>query len=82
LEKLAGHNIPGWTAIMTAVLFLGGIQMLLQGMMGLYINSIYIEVKRRPNYIVASSIGFSRVAIESIEGRSEDRHRSDQRSAA
>lgn len=59
LEKLAGHNIPGWTAIMTAVLFIGGIQMFLQGVMGLYISSIYLETKRRPNYIIASSFGLA-----------------------
>jgi dolichol-phosphate mannosyltransferase len=62
IEKLTGHNIPGWTAIMAAISFMGGIQMFLQGVMGLYVNSIYLEVKRRPNYILASSFGFRRPA--------------------
>ena len=68
LEKLAGHNIPGWTAIMTAVLFIGGIQMFLQGIMGLYIGSIYQEAKRRPNYIVASSYGLANPAGVELTG--------------
>ncbi|HEX3654334.1 MAG TPA: glycosyltransferase family 2 protein [Pirellulales bacterium] len=71
-EKLAGHNIPGWTAIMTAVLFIGGIQMSLQGMMGLYIGSIYQEVKRRPNYIVASSYGLPNPVGVELTRRSTD----------
>jgi dolichol-phosphate mannosyltransferase len=58
VERLRGHNIPGWTAIMTAILFLGGMQMLMLGVVGLYLNSIYLEIKFRPNYIIESTFGF------------------------
>lgn len=71
-EKLAGHNIPGWTAIMSAVLFVGGIQMFLLGVAGLYIGSIYQEVKRRPNYIIASSYGLRQPAGYELLGPSTD----------
>jgi glycosyltransferase involved in cell wall biosynthesis len=57
-EKLSGQSIPGWTAIMTAVLFIGSIQLLATGVLGLYIHSIYTEVKGRPNYIIESLYGF------------------------
>jgi polyisoprenyl-phosphate glycosyltransferase len=57
-EKLSGESIPGWTAIMTAVLFIGSIQLLATGVLGLYIHSIYSEVKGRPNYIIESLYGF------------------------
>ena len=57
-QKMLGYNLPGWTAIMTGMLFLGGVQLLFLGIMGLYINAIYLEVKNRPNYIVENTIGF------------------------
>ena len=43
---------------MTAVLFIGSIQLLATGVLGLYIHSIYQEVKERPNYIIESLYGF------------------------
>jgi dolichol-phosphate mannosyltransferase len=57
-EKLSGHAIPGWTAIMVAVIFLGSIQLFCIGLIGLYISTIYEEVKKRPTYIIASTYGF------------------------
>lgn len=58
IEKFRGHNIPGWSAIMVAILFLGGAQLLCVGLQGLYISSIFHETKRRPNYIVKDTFGF------------------------
>jgi dolichol-phosphate mannosyltransferase len=51
-----GWYEPGWPAIMATMLFLGGIQLITIGFLGLYINTIYHEVKRRPNYIIKSVI--------------------------
>jgi glycosyltransferase involved in cell wall biosynthesis len=58
IQKYRGHNLPGWSALMTAVLFLGSIQLLCTGLQGLYISSIFQESKRRPNYIVKDTFGF------------------------
>lgn len=58
LEKIRGHNLPGWTATMVAILFLGGVQLLCIGLQGLYISSIFVETKWRPNYIVRDTFGF------------------------
>ena len=58
LMKFMHWSIPGWAAIMATMLLLGGIQLFTLGMLGLYINSIFIESKRRPNYIVESTFGF------------------------
>jgi len=53
-----GWNIPGWSAIMVTVLFLGGVQLLVLGVLGIYLGRVSNEVKNRPNYIVESTIGF------------------------
>ena len=52
--KLAGGSglVPGWTSLMVAVLFLGGLQLLAIGILGEYIGRIYEEAKHRPLYLV------------------------------
>jgi polyisoprenyl-phosphate glycosyltransferase len=54
VEKYLGNTVPGWSGIMIVVLLLGGIQLTSMGVIGLYLNSIFLEVKRRPQYIVES----------------------------
>ncbi len=51
-QKVLGLSVPGWAAIMSAVLFLGGVQIMMLGFIGLYTGSIFKEVKRRPPYII------------------------------
>lgn len=58
IMKYLNWSIPGWSAIMATMLLLGGIQLFTMGMLGLYINAIFIEAKKRPNYIVESTFGF------------------------
>ena len=52
----------GWASIFTAVLFLGGIQLITLGILGEYVGRIYGEVKLRPLYVVRERLGFSSVA--------------------
>jgi dolichol-phosphate mannosyltransferase len=53
-----GTAIPGWTSLLLAVLFLGGVQLIAIGILGAYIASIYREVKSRPLYIVQDRRGW------------------------
>lgn len=50
--------VEGWTALMIAVLFLGGVQLISVGILGEYIGRIYNELKGRPLYVVKEYIGF------------------------
>ncbi|MEO0257713.1 MAG: glycosyltransferase, partial [candidate division WOR-3 bacterium] len=56
--KILGKAIPGWASIAVLVLFLGGIQLLVLGIIGEYLGRIYDEVRARPLYIVAKRINF------------------------
>jgi glycosyltransferase involved in cell wall biosynthesis len=49
--------VPGWASIVVAISFLGGVQLTVLGVMGLYIARIYDEVKQRPLYFVRDRIG-------------------------
>ena len=51
--------VEGWTALMIAILFMGGIQLVSIGILGEYIGRIYNESKRRPLYTVEKYIGFN-----------------------
>ena len=51
--------VEGWTALMIAVLFTGGIQLISVGILGEYIGRIYSEIKSRPLYIVQEYFGFN-----------------------
>jgi dolichol-phosphate mannosyltransferase len=47
--------ISGWTSMILSVLFLGGIQLLMLGVVGEYLGKLFIESKHRPAYIIKKS---------------------------
>ena len=55
---LTNNWVPGWTATIIAILFLGGIQLLCTGILGEYIGRIYMQAKGRPLYVVSERFGF------------------------
>jgi len=66
LKLFTDQTVPGWTSLMVAVLFLGGVQLIALGIMGEYIGRVYEEVKQRPLYLIDERIGF---VVEPYQGR-------------
>jgi len=51
---ISGIDVPGYTSTLVAILFLGGLQLLVLGIYGEYLGRIYEESKSRPLYILDS----------------------------
>jgi glycosyltransferase involved in cell wall biosynthesis len=52
-SKFILHEVVnGWTSIMVATMFLGGVQLLCVGIIGEYISRIANDVKKRPSFII------------------------------
>ncbi len=47
-----GADVPGYASTIILILFIGGIIILSLGILGEYVAKIYMEVKRRPIYII------------------------------
>lgn len=44
--------LPGWTSTTASVLFIGGIQLIMLGVLGEYVGKGFMEGKRRPPYVI------------------------------
>jgi len=59
--------VPGWASTIVVTAFLCGVNMMMTGVMGLYVGRIYNEVKGRPLYVVDRNVG-----IDADAGASSD----------
>ena len=50
-----GDPVAGWPSLACIMTFIAGVQLFVMGVMGQYISKTYMEVKRRPHYIVKDS---------------------------
>ena len=47
-------EISGWASLIMTVVFFGGVQLIILGILGIYIGKMFKQMKNRPNYIVRS----------------------------
>jgi glycosyltransferase involved in cell wall biosynthesis len=52
LSIFTNKAIHGWTSTILIIVFIGGIQMFLLGIIGEYLGNLFFEVKKRPHYIL------------------------------
>ena len=55
ITKLVGFTVTGWTSMICAIYFLGGVQLLGVGVIGEYVGKIYNETKARPRFIISET---------------------------
>lgn len=46
------YAVPGWASTILPIYFLGGVQLFCAGVLGEYVGKIYLEIKRRPRFLV------------------------------
>lgn len=52
IKIFTNEAVSGWASLLAGIMFIGGLQFILMGIMGLYLGRLYIEGKQRPGYIV------------------------------
>ena len=54
-KLIFGDPVAGWASLTCIVMFLGGIQLFCLGIVGQYLSKTYLEVKKRPHYIIGKT---------------------------
>ena len=73
--RFVQHSFPsgiGLATIALSLLFLGGVQLLIMGILGEYLGRVYDEVKRRPMYVLAEAHGLVAARRGSPSADTED----------
>ena len=69
IKKMVNPAVPlGFSALMTAIVFFGGMLMLMVGLAGEYIGRTYISVNDAPQYVVRSVAGREESSDGTISG--------------
>lgn len=50
-----GHTVSGWVSLIVTVSFLGGLQLIILGIIGLYLGKMFMQTKGRPLYVVTET---------------------------
>lgn len=54
VRQILWHSsVDGWTSLVCIIVLLSGLQLFCAGIIGQYISKMYMEIKRRPHYIIA-----------------------------
>ncbi len=62
MALLGAPLVSGWASTIVLVSFLAGINLLMTGIVGIYVGRIHTEVKNRPLYVVGRAVGFAEAA--------------------
>lgn len=50
-----GIEVDGWASTIMTIVFFGGLQLIIMGIIGIYIGKMFMQTKNRPNYIIKST---------------------------
>lgn len=52
ISVFTNEAILGWTSLIASILFIGGLQLIMMGIVGVYLGKLFTQSKNRPNYII------------------------------
>jgi glycosyltransferase involved in cell wall biosynthesis len=52
ISLFTNEAVTGWTSIIASILFIGGVQLIMIGIIGIYLGKLFTQSKNRPNYII------------------------------
>ncbi len=55
ISYFSGHVVSGWASLLATIAFFGGMQLMVLGIIGMYLGKLFMQAKQRPNYVVRSS---------------------------
>ena len=66
MELLGAHFVSGWASTIVLVSLLAGLNLLMTGLVGIYVGRIHTEVKGRPLFVVGRKVGFAEPDSEAL----------------
>jgi len=59
IRKIINPGIPaGWTSMIAAIIFFGGVQLLSIGLLGEYIGRLFLSINKKPQYVIKEKYNF------------------------
>lgn len=52
ISETTGHAVSGWASVILTIAFFGGIQLMILGIIGMYLGKLFMQSKQRPHYII------------------------------
>jgi undecaprenyl-phosphate 4-deoxy-4-formamido-L-arabinose transferase len=57
VKKLVNPNVPmGFSSLMAAVVFMGGMMMVMLGLVGEYVGRMYISMNSSPQFVIRETV--------------------------
>ena len=50
-----GHVISGWASVICTIVFFGGLNLIVLGIVGMYVGKLFMQSKQRPNYLIRTT---------------------------
>ncbi|WP_276367398.1 glycosyltransferase family 2 protein [Chryseolinea sp. H1M3-3] len=66
ISYFIGKAVSGWTSLMISIIFFGSLQLLMIGIIGLYLGKLVIQAKQRPLYFIRDT-NYSSNAASNLE---------------
>ena len=66
MELSGAHFVSGWASPIVLVSLLAGLNLLMTGLVGIYVGRIHTEVKGRPLFVVGRKVGFAEAGAETL----------------